>query len=391
MKVWLLLLFLSEPFDTRFRTGVIALSRGDLREAQSQLESAAEIEPLDSRVWLALAQTYWRLEKTADAKQAASRAETNVHEPAMWHGLSMFYADTAAYGKAAEMEARFCQTTPAAIPRAMDLFLRAGQPKNAIAIGLGAPASAKSAALSNLLGKAYQAEGDPAAAVTRYREATHQDPYDEAFHFDLVQANLRQQKFAAALDDLGAAHKYFDKSPQLELAGGVAYYGLRRFPEAIDSFLRTIQLDPTIEQPYVFLSRMLDQAEDRLPRIVAVFASLADKAPGNYLACFLYGKALSLENPGKAEDLLRQSIAANAGFWESHFELGVLLERQSRLDDAAKEIRRSAELNANDPAPHYRLARLYARLGKNAEARAEKEAYEKLTATGHTADVRGIK
>ena len=70
----------------------------------------------------------------------------------------------------------------------------------------------------------------------------------------------------------GVGRKNFDKSPQLELAAGVAYYGLRRFPEAIEAFLRTIRLDPGIEQPYVFLGRMLDQAEDKLPQITEVFA-----------------------------------------------------------------------------------------------------------------------
>jgi tetratricopeptide (TPR) repeat protein len=379
--VWcLFLLFFAEPFDTHFRTGVLALNQNDFAVAEAQLEAAAKIEPRDSRVWLALAQTYSKLRKPSEAQGAAKKAETFARDPGILHGLSLYYAEAANYAKAAELEARFAESAPGAIPRAVDLFLRAGQPKSAITTGR--KAAATSAELHNLLGKAYQADGDFASAVREYHAAIQKNRYNEAFYFDLVQAHLTQQKFAEALEVLGGARDYFDKSPQLELAAGVAYYALRRFPEAIDAFLRTIKLDPAVEQPYVFLSRMLEQAEDKRASITQAFAALSQKAPENYLACFLYGKVLAAEDPDRAEKLLRKSIEQNEPYWESHFELGVLLERGRRFEEAAREIARSAELNPNDPAPYYRLARLYERLGKSAEAREARARYEKLSAAG---------
>ncbi len=45
----------------------------------------------------------------------------------------------------------------------------------------------------------------------------------------------------------------------------------------------------------MFLGRMLDQAEDKLPRVTEVYAAFASAKPNNYLAPFLYAKALSLE------------------------------------------------------------------------------------------------
>ena len=194
---------------------------------------------------------------------------------------------------------------------------------------------------------------------------------------------LKQENFAAALETLDAGRKKFDKSAQLELATGVAYYGLRRFPEAIDAFLRTNKLDAEIEQPYVFLGRMLDQAEEKLPRITEVFAGFAKRAPENYLSSFLYGKSLALANDSvAAEALLRKSIAVNDGYWESHFELGVLLGEQRKFEEAVREMRRGAELNPSDPVPHYHLARLYDRMGKAAEASAERELHARLAGAG---------
>ena len=283
-------------FDATFREGLIALNSNNLVAAESKLEACTQLEPHNSRVWLALAQTYWKQHKALDAEKAAQSAET-------W--------------------------------------------------------AAGDAVTSNLL-------------------ATF---YTEDYYFQAAQSHLERQDFAGALETLAAGRKKFVASVQLELAAGVAYYGLRRFPEAIDAFLRTVELDRSIEQPYVFLGRMLDQAEARLPAITRVFAAFADRAPENYRSSFLYGKALALgDNPARAEALLRKSIAQNEGYWESHFELGLLLDRQRQYEPAAGEIHRAAELNPRDPVPHYHLARLYDRLGKSREAAAEREVHARLSA-----------
>lgn len=306
--VWFYVLLFAGQFDSTFREGLVALNQNNLAVAETHLEEASRLEPRNARVWLALAETYWKLHQPLPTEAALSKAEAGAaNDDVVRRGLSTFYATAG-----------------------------------------------------------------------------------EAYYFDVAQAHLRQQDFAAALTALDAGRKQFDSSAQLELAAGVAYYGLRRFPEAIDSFLRTIELDPGIEQPYVFLGRMLDQAEARLPRITALFAEFAKRAPDNYLSTFLYAKALALGNqPGPAETLLRQSIARNGAFWESHFELGALLAGQRKWEDAAAEMQRAAQLNPRDAATHYHLARLYDRLGKPAEAAAERELHARLT--GQPAPMTGVK
>jgi tetratricopeptide (TPR) repeat protein len=362
-----------------FRTGLIALNNNDLALAESQLESASKLQPGNAKVWLALAQTYWKLHKLPAAQTAAQKAEALAHEPEILEGLALYYSEAANYFKAAELEARYAETAADAVPRAAELYLRAGKAKPAIELARKALKVNDRAELRDLLGKAYESDVDLGHAIPEFQAAIQKNRYVEVFYFDLAQAQLHQQNFAAALETLDIGRKYFDKSAQLELAVGVAYYGLRRFPEAIDAFLHTIRLDPTVERPYVFLGRMLDQAEDNLPKITEAFAAFAKGTPDNYLSSFLYAKTLALEDPARAEHLLRESIARNGQFWESHFELGALLEQGGALDEAAQEIRRSIELNPQDPASHYRLARLYDRLGKTAEARTERELHAKLS------------
>jgi tetratricopeptide (TPR) repeat protein len=323
---WLLAVLFVGQFETTFHEGLIALNQNNLPLAESRLEAAAELEPHNAGVWLALAQTYWKLHKGSPAQTAARNAEAWAADNAVvLHALSIYYSETADYP----------------------------------------------------------------GAIRLLQASIRRNPFEESYYFELAQLNLKQENFAAALETLDAGRKKFDKSAQLELATGVAYYGLRRFPEAIDAFLRTIKLDAGTEQPYVFLGRMLDQAEERLPPVTQAFAAFAKRSPENYLSSFLYGKSLALATDSvAAEALLRKSIAQNDGYWESHFELGVLLGQQRKFEEAARELRRGAELNPSDPVPHYHLARLYDRMGKTAEASTERDLHARLSAGGQMSGIK---
>jgi len=344
----LVFLLWANTFETSFRAGLIALNQNNLTLAQRELEAASRLQPKDARVWLALAQTYSKLRKQPQAATAARNAEAYASDGILLHGLAIYYLEAGNQSKAADLEARYAVKAPEAAPRAVELCLRAGKPETALQV----------------------ARSVPAAQI------------DEQTYFALTEALLKKEDFAGAIQSADLGRKRFPRSAQLELAAGVAYYGLRRFGEAVESFLRTTQLDPSVEQPYLFLGRMLDQAQDKRPQITEAFAAFHKARPTNPLSSFLYGKALSLEDPVRAEALLRDSIARDPSHWESHFELGVLLERRRQFDAALREMLRSVELNPNAAAPHYRLARLYDRLGRTAEAAAERELHAKLTADG---------
>jgi tetratricopeptide (TPR) repeat protein len=126
----------------------------------------------------------------------------------------------------------------------------------------------------------------------------------------------------------------------------------------------------------------MDQAGGRLDEIAGKFQAFARANPLGYLGCYLHAKALIAQarNPELAETLLRQAVAIEGRHGESHFELGGLLEKKRQWAEAAQEFTRCAELNPKEPAPHYRLARLYDRLGKPADAARERELHAKLTA-----------
>ncbi len=368
-----------ESFEAEFHRGLLALNGNDLAQARQSLENASRLKPDNALVWAALAQTYLHSKETKPANEAAQRAATLAPaDPAVEHALALFYSETGDFKQAADWERRFAASSaadPQAPARAAELSLRAGEAGQAILW-------AQKAGRPNLLGHAYAAANQPEDAVREFRKAVEGDPKVEAFVFDLGQIELRMGDFSGALATFGQGRQRFPASAQMHLAYGVAAYGQRRFTDAIDAFLEVTRIDPSIEQPYVFLARMLDQAGDRLPRIVAAYDAWEKAEPRNYLPACLYAKALGAagSDPSKIEAELRRSVQLDDRYWQSHFELGMLLARRREWPAAAAELARSVELNPTNAPAHFQLARVYDKLGKPDLAQAERAEHQRLTA-----------
>lgn len=318
------LLAAAATFEDTFRAGLVALQRGDLTEAESNLEAASGLAPRNGRVWIALAQTYRRLHREAQADEAAEKANRLApDDPAVLQTLSLYYSESGATLKAADAQARYAALAP--------------------------------------------------------RDAGARDRA-EALYFEAAQPLLLQEKFADAIQLLEVARARLSKSAQLELALGVAYYGLRRFDDAAGAFLKTIEIAPEIEQPYVFLGRFLDQIPARLPEAIKHFVAYETSHPASPTGYLQHARALDAQllEPEHAAALIRKALALNDRDASAHFELGTVLDRLQRFEEAAREFQRAAELNPADPAAHYRLSRDYDRLDRKSDAQAEREKHAQL-------------
>ena len=118
--------------DEALRAGLMALQRGDLAAAQSNLEAASRETPRDGRVWVALSQAYWRLHREADAEAAADKAAAVAPEdPAVLQGLAIYYSETGRMLPAARAEARLSSKLPgdrSAREKAAELYFAAARP-----------------------------------------------------------------------------------------------------------------------------------------------------------------------------------------------------------------------------------------------------------------------
>jgi len=320
----LLLLAASPTFDEAFRNGLLALQRNDLSAAQTSLAAAAKLEPRNGRVWIALAQTYWKLKENAKAGDAAAKAEAlGSGDPLVLSSLVIYYAESDQKPKAADAQGAY-------------------------------------AALR------------PSDTVARDKA--------ETLYFEATQPLLQREQFPAAIAILTKATQRIANSAQLELALGVAYYGMRRFDDAAAAFLRTIAIAPEVERPYLFLGRFLDQIPSRLAEVATQFIQFQKANPTSPTGYLLHAKALNAQaiDPEAARVLLEKAISLNDADPSSHFELGVVFERTQHYAESAREFERAAQLNPSDPTTHYRLSRIYDRLGKTDAARTERELHGKM-------------
>jgi len=378
-------------YKTVLTAGLTALRANDLPLARRSLEQASKMPEADAMVWLGLAETYRRSSEPERADQAAARALGMApDDPRVLHDLAMYHSTTENWAAAAAMEERAARLLPEntePVQNAIGLHLRAGQPEKAVSLAQWGIEQQDSTDLRLLLAQAHLAAGNPKPAIEALEGAIKVQPYEERPYFELARLRMSLEDFAGSLETIDRGERIFSKSPQLALLRGIALYGQRRFPEAVDAFLRSAELAPGLEQPHAFLGRILSHAHDRLDRVTARFAAFAAATPENYLSQYLYaaallegmGPAVNPETASKAEALLRRSIERKEDFADSHFEIGALLAKMRDFESAEKHLKRSVELNPKSSKAHYHLSRVYARLGKNELAEAARALHEKLT------------
>jgi tetratricopeptide (TPR) repeat protein len=221
---------------------------------------------------------------------------------------------------------------------------------------------------------AAQVSSDPARAVAELQAAIRADPSRESNYTDLGNLLLRTQNFRESVMVLEHARTKFPASAQVMLSLGVAYYGQRRFADSVGSLLDANRLAPEVEQPLVFLGRMLEHAGDRESEIISRFRAFARDNPSNALGWFLVGKA------ARSEADLRKAVALAPRFGEARFELGSVLQAQRNWAAAAEQLEAAARLSPRDPKPHYRLAQIHDRMGNTMKAEAARKRHAELEA-----------
>ena len=80
----------------------------------------------------------------------------------------------------------------------------------------------------------------------------------------------------------------------------------------------------------------------------------------------------------EAERLLRRAIELNPKGFPSYHDLGRLLVKLKRYDEAVPLLTRGIELNAKDPGVHYQLFLAYSRLKRKDEADKELAEFKRL-------------
>ena len=245
-------------------------------------------------------------------------------------------------------------------------------------------AGQQSAKIYRLLGWCLQEQHHYQDAVHAFQQAIDLEPTNETNYLDLGKILLTEGRLVPAIELTRRTTNAFPDSSQALLLRGSVELAATLFSDAVDSFSRTLQLDPASPDATLGLARaqfgagMTQQARATLERAISDFPR---NAPFELeLAQLLLKEAeTGDERAGtRAEQLLNSAVALDDTLAEAHYQLGELTLGRGQPQRALIHLQRAAKLKPASAKIHFALARAYRRLGKNEEAAKETALYDEL-------------
>lgn len=142
----------------------------------------------------------------------------------------------------------------------------------------------------------------------------------------------------------------------------------KKLDEAKKWMKKAIALDKTSaagHEAYAILLGQLGQPKEALAQLNLAIELQPDNARFLYLKALTYAE---LQQTGKTEELLKQVIKVDANHDRAHYNLGLLLAGQNKLDEAILSIRRAEAIHPDTPDYPYARATLHLRKGEKMEA-----------------------
>jgi tetratricopeptide (TPR) repeat protein len=226
--------------------------------------------------------------------------------------------------------------------------------------------------LESLLGDLYEKRGDALSAVRSYQAAVTLDPTAEEHRLALARELLKHQTFDAAIVVLEQAAELLPRSIRVKILLGLTYYLVDRSADSIRALQGAAELDPKDELAARYLGEitLLDPAAPD-PAAVTQICAFADAHSSSKSASALCGGVLlrvSVESGDmshKPEILRRLQQAVRIAPQEpvARCQLGKAFEWSQQWQAARAQLEKCVRLEPDSPEGHYRLARVYRRLG----------------------------
>jgi tetratricopeptide (TPR) repeat protein len=261
-------------------------------------------------------------------------------------------------------------------------FRKQDYPATVKMLGLIPPAAGRTAEWHEMIGYSSFKSGDPARAVAEIQKAMDLDPRNEDYVLELSEVFVDNNNGAAAITLLDAARTAFPASARLWLAMGVAYMVDENWPLSEAALRECLELDPTLDLAFVVLGQGYKEAgqwSDLLATANRLIAVNVRNSAGYYY------KALALlrspaRDEAQIESLLRQSVALGAEEPGPHYELAKLLASKGEKSEAVRELETLVKNSADFGPAYYQLYRLYRDEGDAGKSKQAQQAYRAILA-----------
>ena len=236
--------------------------------------------------------------------------------------------------------------------------------------------------LLRLLGGVRMLRGEALGAAIALKKAEALAPLDDGSRFTLAMSYVAMGRRAWARPELRSLAEAAPRNPLYVYWIARLDYDDGQYAAAVDGLKRATEIDPAFMKAHDNLG-LSYEALGRNDEAIASYETAlrlnrASKAPSAWPALNL---GLLLTRQGRldeAEGLFRESLRADPAFPQGHYQLGVVLEKKGRAAEAVTELEEASRLDPRYPEPQYALARLYRRGGDAAQADRALELFQKL-------------
>lgn len=215
-----------------------------------------------------------------------------------------------------------------------------------------------------------------AAAACRPSQPAKHDPYaDAAQKMRMTQAYLRAGRTAEALATMDEAVKAQPGNAGLRNFYGQVCFIAGRDAQAEAAFRKALELDPYLTDAHNNLGALYDRMGRKDAAEVEYHEALKDSSYPTPEKVYL-NLGLLYASQGRNDEAVksfRKAVEIDPKYYQGHFELASLLDRNGTLEEAAREYEVAAPDYQSSGDYFYRLGFAYFRLGDRSKAR------EKLT------------
>ena len=236
------------------------------------------------------------------------------------------------------------------------------------------------AAVYALLAEVYEQSGHVENAIPAMRLAIQRDPQSEKYRFEYAVLLTDSNAPGAAVIRLEESLQSFPSSSRLWFALGFANFKLNKNDEAERALRKAIEIDPKFAAALAYLGLIRARTGAYGEAITLYEGALrADAKLG--VVHHLIADAMLKTNadPRMIETHLRQSVEMDPTFTPARLSLGKLFMRAQRWADAVVELEKVVQLDPNVPEAYYQLGLAYGRLKRSADAQTAMATFKRLS------------
>ena len=264
----------------------------------------------------------------------------------------------------------------------VEAALRAGHYEKAETLLVKEAEAKPSPEVLQLLATVFLRDGRPLNAAIALKKAEAIAPLDEPSRFTLAMAYVAIGKRAWARPEL---EKLAAQAP----AKALYPYWLARldyddnqYATAVTRLEKAIALDPALARAHDNLGlcyEALGHFDDaRKSYETALRLNEEQKSRSPWPSLNLGMLLTRLDRNDEAEARFRDALRTDPAFAAAHYQLGVVLEKKGKTGEARNELEDAARLDPASAETQYALARLYRRTGEAEKADAALRRFEEL-------------